>query len=118
MGAFGGEVAEKNLKFENAQKVEREGEKKGEEKPNHGGRLQLEAPAEGLAGSAKENEESGEGEQGEEDTEGVGKSLPTSGGGAFVGDLHEVEGFERENGKDAGHDVENHSAQEGEEEGE
>ena len=118
MGAFGGEIAEENLEFENTQKVEGEGEEKGEEKPDHGGRLKLEAPPESLAGGAKENEESGEGEQGEKDTEGVSKSLPAGGGGALVGDLHEVEGFERENGKDAGHDVEDETSKKGEEEGE
>jgi hypothetical protein len=30
VGAFGGEVAEQNLKFENTEKIEREGEEEGE----------------------------------------------------------------------------------------
>jgi hypothetical protein len=47
--AFRGEVAEKNLKFEDAEEIEGEGEKEGEEQPNNGRRLELEAPTEGLA---------------------------------------------------------------------
>jgi hypothetical protein len=30
VGAFGGEAAEQNLKFENTEKIEREGEEEGE----------------------------------------------------------------------------------------
>ena len=47
--AFRGEVAEENLKFENAEEIEGEGEEEGEEEPDDGRRLELEAPTEGLA---------------------------------------------------------------------
>jgi hypothetical protein len=47
--AFGGEVAEENLKFEDAEEIEGEGEEEGEEEPNDRRRLKLEAPTEGLA---------------------------------------------------------------------
>jgi hypothetical protein len=47
--AFRGEVAEKNLKFEDAEEIEGEGEKEGEEEPDDGRRLELEAPTESLA---------------------------------------------------------------------
>jgi len=47
--AFGGEVAERNLKFENAEEIESEGEEEGEEEPDNWRRLELEAPTESLA---------------------------------------------------------------------
>ena len=47
--AFRSEVAEKNLKFENAEEIEGKGEEEGEEEPDDGRRLELEAPTEGLA---------------------------------------------------------------------
>jgi hypothetical protein len=47
--AFGGEVAEENLKFENAEEIEGECEKEGEEEPDNWRRLELEAPTESLA---------------------------------------------------------------------
>ena len=47
--AFGGEVAEENLKFENAKEIEGEGEEEGEEEPDDGRRLELETPTESLA---------------------------------------------------------------------
>jgi hypothetical protein len=47
--AFRGEVAEENLKFEDAEEIEGEGEKEGEEEPDDRRRLKLEPPTEGLA---------------------------------------------------------------------
>jgi hypothetical protein len=58
VGAFGGEVAEQNLKFENTEKIEREGEEEGEEKPDDRWGLELESPSESLARGAKSDEES------------------------------------------------------------
>lgn len=47
--AFGGEVAKENLKFENAEEIDGEGEEEGEKEPNDRRRLELEAPTESLA---------------------------------------------------------------------
>ena len=47
--AFRGEVAEENLKFENAEEIEGEGEEEGKEEPDDRRRLELEAPTESLA---------------------------------------------------------------------
>jgi hypothetical protein len=83
VGAFGGEVAEQNLKFENTEKIEREGEEEGEEEPDDGGGLELESPSEGLAGGAQYDEESRKREKGEENTEGKGEAFAAGSGAAF-----------------------------------
>jgi hypothetical protein len=47
--AFRGKVAEENLKFEDAEEIEGEGEEEGKEEPDDRRRLELEAPTESLA---------------------------------------------------------------------
>jgi hypothetical protein len=70
-----------------------------------------------LAGGAQYDEKSRKREKGEENTEGKGEAFAAGSGAAFGRDLHEVKGFEREDRKDAGHDVQDQSAQKGEEQG-
>lgn len=113
-----GEADEKGLKFEESEKIQGEGKKEGEEEPNDGGRLQLKTPAERLAGGAQNEEESSQSEKREKDAGRKSDSFPARGGGTFRGNLDEVQGFERKDGENAGHDIENQPAEESKEESE
>ena len=113
-----GKVTKQDVELKKAQKIHREGKKERQQKPNHRRGLQLESPAEGLAGGAQGKQQGGQGQKGEENAEGVGGTFRAGGASVFTGELDEMKGFEGENGKDTRHDVQDQTAEEGKEEDE
>ncbi len=78
------------------------------------GRLELEAPS-GLAAACAEAEKDGDDDpERDEDAERVDEAVAAEAAAFFARGLHEGEAFEEEHGEDAGHQVENDAAEEGE----
>ena len=94
-----------------------EGESKEEEKHRHegeeGGGLELESPAKLLACGAEDDKDGDYGPEGDEDAEGVDPAVGAELAAFLLRGLDEREAFDEEDGKDAGHEVEEDSADEG-----
>ena len=78
------------------------------------GGLELESPAELAAGGAQDDEDGDDGPEGDENAEGVDPAVGAEAVAFLLRGLDEREAFDEEDGEDAGHEVEEDAADEGE----
>ena len=117
LGEFAADAGEGEADVEEAS--EREGEEedaRGEEGEEDWG-LKLEAPS-GLAAAGAEDEQDGDdGPEGDQNAEGVDEAVAAEVLALLAGGLQKGEAFEEEDRKDAGHQVEDDAAEEGQADG-
>ncbi len=77
------------------------------------GRLELEAPAQLTSSGLQPQQQGNHGPEGNQNSQGVNQTVGTDPAVVVTGRFHQGKALDEQDGKDAGHEVENHAAQEG-----